>query len=111
MKLVATKSFSYSTRRLKPGDIFEAKDPDARLLIGVRKARSFGDRKEDAVPAPKKETLNKLFSNTSVNKIDIAAENKAADEPPAKKLDEVLETESIETPVKNRTRRGRTRKN
>lgn len=69
MKLVATKSFSYSTRRLKPGDVFEAKDPDGRLLVGVRKARYFGERKESFVPAPKKETLDRLLSTTVTSEV------------------------------------------
>ena len=60
MKLVATKSFSYNTRRLNPGDIFEAKDPDGRLLIGVLKARKIEDRQEQSIPEPKKDLLNKL---------------------------------------------------
>lgn len=69
MKLVATKSFSYNTRRLKPGDLFEAKDPDGRLLIGVRKARYFGDREENSVPAPKKGTLDRLLSTTVASEV------------------------------------------
>ena len=40
MKLVATKSMTYNTRRLLPGDVFEARERDARILIGIRKAQA-----------------------------------------------------------------------
>jgi hypothetical protein len=39
MKLTATKSFSYNTRRLLAGDHFEAKPAHGRLLIAVKRAR------------------------------------------------------------------------
>lgn len=39
MKLIATKSFTYGTRRLMPDDGFEATSRDARILIGIRKAK------------------------------------------------------------------------
>lgn len=38
-KLVATKSYSYDTRRLKAGDEFDATDMHARILVGARKAK------------------------------------------------------------------------
>lgn len=37
--LIATKRLTYNTRRLLPGDPFEAKDQHARLLIAIKKAR------------------------------------------------------------------------
>jgi len=40
MRLTATRSFSYATRRLKAGDEFEAPASLARALIGVKKARA-----------------------------------------------------------------------
>jgi len=39
MKLIATKSYRYDTRRLQAGDEFEATDMHARILVGARKAR------------------------------------------------------------------------
>jgi hypothetical protein len=39
MKLIATKSLKYDTRRLQAGDEFDAKDMHARILVGARKAR------------------------------------------------------------------------
>lgn len=37
--MIATASFRYQTRRLRPGDPFQASDRDARVLVGVKKAR------------------------------------------------------------------------
>lgn len=48
MKLTATREFTYATRRLKPGDDFEAPAMQARALIGVKKARAA----EEAAPPP-----------------------------------------------------------
>lgn len=45
-KLVATKSYSYDTRRLKAGDEFDATDMHARILVGARKARYAPEQKE-----------------------------------------------------------------
>jgi len=39
MKLIATKAYSYNTRRLRAGDEFEANDYHARVLVGARRAR------------------------------------------------------------------------
>ena len=49
MKLIATKSYSYATRRLKAGDEFDATDMHARILVGARKARYAPDQ---AKPQP-----------------------------------------------------------
>lgn len=38
-ELVATKPLKYGTRRLLPGDVFEAKKKDAKLLVAIKKAR------------------------------------------------------------------------
>jgi hypothetical protein len=40
MKLIATRSYSYNTRRLKAGDEFDTtNDMHARILVGARKAK------------------------------------------------------------------------
>lgn len=52
MKLVATKSLSYNTRRLQPGDQFEASDKDAKLLVGIKKAVAAIDRKPGKIASP-----------------------------------------------------------
>jgi len=44
MKLIATRSYRYDTRRLQAGDEFEATDMHARILVGARKARYAPDR-------------------------------------------------------------------
>ena len=51
MKLVATREFSYATRRLLPGDTFEASDRDGKLLIAVKKAQK--GRPDADVPTPR----------------------------------------------------------
>jgi hypothetical protein len=50
MKLIATKSLRYNTRRLLAGDEFEAPDMHARILIGVRKARYAPRQAEPSRP-------------------------------------------------------------
>jgi hypothetical protein len=51
MDLIATRSMTYATRRLRPGDDFVAKTPrDARVLIAIGKAR----------PAPQRDELAEL---------------------------------------------------
>jgi hypothetical protein len=50
VRLIATKSMSYNTRRLMPGDEFDAKDRDARILVGIAKARRV--REPGEVPSP-----------------------------------------------------------
>jgi len=52
MKLIATKSYSYDTRRLKAGDEFDATDMHARILIGARKARYAPDQAKPEPPQP-----------------------------------------------------------
>lgn len=127
MKLIAVKSFSYNTRRLNPGDTFEAKDPDGRLLIGVLKARKFEDRKEEVIPAPKKAVLDKLkrkpiaeiepiiVTKTTEKEKEVVNdassvstdENSKTKEAPKETVAETTETSS---PV-NSPRRDRARKN
>lgn len=50
MRLVARRDFKYNTRRLLPGDEFEADRRHAVALIAARKAREV--RKLDDVPPP-----------------------------------------------------------
>ena len=52
MKLIATKSYSYATRRLKAGDEFDATDMHARILVGARKARYAPDQAKPEPPQP-----------------------------------------------------------
>lgn len=53
MKLIATKSLKYATRRLQAGDEFDATDMHARILVGARKARY--SPKQAKVEPPKQE--------------------------------------------------------
>jgi hypothetical protein len=38
MRLIATRNYSYNTRRLRAGDEFEANEYWARVLVGARRA-------------------------------------------------------------------------
>ena len=50
MTLIATKSMSYGGRRLAPGDQFDARPRDARLLIAIGKAKLEPVRAPEAAP-------------------------------------------------------------
>lgn len=63
MKLIATKSFTYATRRLLPGDEFEASNRDARLLAATRKARQV--RTTTNLPAPPPELAEKIAASVA----------------------------------------------
>lgn len=52
MKLIATKSYRYDTRRLVAGDEFEATDMHARVLVGARKARYAHETGPQHPPQP-----------------------------------------------------------
>lgn len=52
------RGFSYATRRLRPGDPFQASDRDARLLIALKKAAIA--REPGHVPAPPPELAKRL---------------------------------------------------
>ena len=52
MKLIATKSYRYDTRRLQAGDEFEATNMHARILVGARKARYAPQQDEPELPRP-----------------------------------------------------------
>jgi hypothetical protein len=50
MKLIATRSYSYNTRRLKAGDEFDTtNDMHARILVGARKAKYAAEHGKPAV--------------------------------------------------------------
>ena len=52
MKLIATKSLKYDTRRLQAGDEFEATNMHARILVGARRARYAPQQAEPELPRP-----------------------------------------------------------
>lgn len=53
MRLICTKAMTYNTRRLLPGDEFEAATPrDARVLIAIRKAEQRAEAKAKPVEKP-----------------------------------------------------------
>lgn len=57
MKLLALKSLRYATRRLLPGDSFEAKDRDAKLLIAIKKAEAQVERVPGRIDPPPADLL------------------------------------------------------
>lgn len=63
--LVSKKRMRYGTRRLLPGDMFEASRRDARVLVAVRKAREV--RGEANVPAPPPELAEKIATATTLS--------------------------------------------
>lgn len=63
MRLVATREFKYSTRRLLPGDEFEASNRDGRLLVAIRKARPV--RTTGTLPAPPPAVAKKIEAATA----------------------------------------------
>jgi hypothetical protein len=59
-KLVLLKKYSYAGKHLKPGDIFDAKDADVRLLKALRVAADY-------VPPPEpKQTWRDVAAITPV---------------------------------------------
>lgn len=58
-KLVATKSLTYATRRLRPEEEFLATGPHARVLIAIGKAKPATDA-EKKPPAKAGDEISKL---------------------------------------------------
>jgi hypothetical protein len=50
--LIAIKPLRYGTRRMQAGDTFSATPRDARILIGIKKARDVNARDVGALPPP-----------------------------------------------------------
>lgn len=55
MKLIACRHLTYGTRRLLPGEMFEASDRNARVLIAVNKAKTAQPSGAHVLPALRKE--------------------------------------------------------
>lgn len=71
MRLIATQSFPYGGRDLKPGDPFEsASDEDARILKGVGKAADAQAEKSAALDtrAMKSEASGDLLNSQPAGK-------------------------------------------
>jgi hypothetical protein len=62
VELVATKDFSYATRRLKAGDSFTVTAPMARVLVGIGKAEL--PREPGQVGAPPARVLDRAMTAT-----------------------------------------------
>lgn len=60
--MIALKSFSYATRRLMPGQAFQASSQDARLLVAIKKARE--EREPSAIAPPPAQLVAKIASTT-----------------------------------------------
>ncbi len=96
-EMIATKSLSYATRRLLPGDHFVTKtDRDARILLAIGKAKLA--RVPGHIAPPPASVVAKVVSEESVLEPDEAPVVETADEP---------EVESPEGPQKRTQRRRR----
>jgi hypothetical protein len=60
--LIATKNFSYSTRRLKAGDRFTVNAPMARVLVAIGKAQE--PRQAGKVPPPPASVMERVGAAT-----------------------------------------------
>jgi hypothetical protein len=72
MKLIATKPFSYATRRLLPNDEFEATNQHARLLVAIGKARESDAREKGKLAAPSKKLKKKAVKAIAPKKAKAA---------------------------------------
>lgn len=65
MQMVALKEFRYAGQQLLPGDAFEARDRDVRLLQAINNARLEGDpgastdQEQKGSPVPAKRTYKR----------------------------------------------------
>ena len=51
--LIATRDFSYKTRRLKAGDSFSVPEPVARVLVAIKRAEEKREAGHIAPPPPR----------------------------------------------------------
>jgi hypothetical protein len=58
MQLIALKPFKYATRALKSGDLFHARQSDARVLTALKKAREV--RAPTKIAAPPKKIVQRI---------------------------------------------------
>ncbi|WP_266018441.1 hypothetical protein [Brucella intermedia] len=65
MELIATRTMTYATRRLSPGDRFFAPTADARVLVAIQKAKAFV---EDSVDHDRKSEHQKTGKSTRSRK-------------------------------------------
>jgi hypothetical protein len=60
--MIATKPFSYGSRRLLPGDEFEARTArDRKVLIAAKKAKDLDTRVPGRLPPPPQELVDKIL--------------------------------------------------
>lgn len=60
MKLIATKPLLYGTRRLLPGDAFDAPQHHARVLLAVKKVRDPSRRAPVRLASPRPDLVARL---------------------------------------------------
>lgn len=77
MKLIANKPLTYATRRLLAGDTFEASSRDARLLVGIKKARPHPDRVPGSIEPPPTEVGAKIAAQQPSELAQLRATYKA----------------------------------
>jgi len=72
-EMTAVKSFKYGTRRLLPGDVFAAKESDARLLIAVKKAKER--RIPGRIEPPPSDLMTKVSAPSDIAALRVEYEN------------------------------------
>lgn len=71
MRLIATKEFRYDTRMLAPGDVFHANERDARLLVGIKKAKESREPgKIDPPPADVAQKISEIVGEPVIPVVD-----------------------------------------
>jgi hypothetical protein len=105
--LRATKSFSYSTRRLKAGDEFTVPERMAKVLVGIRKAEHLREVGR-VVPPPaglvEKATVTERRGDDAFDGfLDRSIPQIAAD---LEKLDEPALRDQLEAEKKGKSRKG-----
>lgn len=96
-RMVATKQFSYATRRLHPGDEFDARPRDARLLIAIKKAEEWRPRKVSRIPPPPPDLAQKIADTIAAPVPPVDADAMAADTLGAETM--AADTVAAEAPV------------
>ena len=75
IRLIALKPFAYATRRMRAGEIFEAPERDARLLLAAKRARQTDEREPAKVPPPPPRLIREAAAVTP--QVDVMARLRA----------------------------------
>jgi hypothetical protein len=99
MKLIATKPFSYATRRLQANDEFEATNAHARLLVAIGKAKESDKREKGKLAAPSKKLKKKAVKAVAPKKAKAVETKPAAEPAPEAEAVGAMTTKTVKPPV------------